>query len=226
MRTEVRLPSVYVVKLSLDHEICKRREVRLTPLIIAMHHDRVSKDVDVLPTWLPRYVLRIDSGAGSFHGSYRSQPVPRLNLPCASISFIFRGSRVSRARRRVVRRAGRVKRIRNGKTLRCLMVVENNLWRPLADGRADRGTFADKVGAVRVWLKDGVGDHDAGTLRTGAEMLNPSKASLLGVAILAAAVTATDEEEQNSPQDSQDSAASNDTTDYGHSLWVCCLGRC
>lgn len=226
MRTEVRLPSVYIVKLSLDHEIRKRRGVRLTPIIIAMHHDRVGKYVDVLSAWLPGYVLRIDSGAGSFHGSYRSQPVPRLNLPCASISFIFRGSGVSRARRRVVRRAGRIKWIRNGKTLRCIMVVENNLRRPLADGGADGGTFADKVGAVRVWLQDWIGDHDAGALRTGAEMLNPSKASLLGVAILAVAVAATDEEEQDASQNSQDSAASNDTTNYGHCLWVCCLGRC
>lgn len=99
MRTEIWLPSVHVVKLSLDHEIRKRRGVRLTPIIIAVHHDRVGKDVDVLSAWLPGYILRIDSGAGSFHGSYRSQPVPRLNLPCASISFVVRDSRVSRARR-------------------------------------------------------------------------------------------------------------------------------
>lgn len=105
-------------------------------------------------------------------------------------------------------------------------MVENNLRRPLADGGADGGTLADKVGAVRVWLEDGIGDHDAGALRTGAEMLNPSKASLLGVAILAAAVAATDEEEQDGSQNSQDSAASNDTTNDGHCLWVCCLGRC
>lgn len=63
MRTEIWLPSVYVVKLSLDHEIRKRRGVRLTPIIIAMHHDRVGKDVDVLSAWLPGYILRIDSGA-------------------------------------------------------------------------------------------------------------------------------------------------------------------
>lgn len=100
--TEIWLSSVYVLELSLDHEIRKRRGVCLTPIISAMHHDGIGKYVDVLSAWLPGHVLRIDSGAGSFHGSYRGQPVPRLNVPRASIPFIVRANGALRARRRMV----------------------------------------------------------------------------------------------------------------------------
>lgn len=79
-------------------------------------------------------------------------------------------------------------------------MVENNLRRPLADRRANGGAFADKIGAVRVWLQNRIRDDGAAALGTGAEMLNLSKSCLLRVAIVAAAVAATNEEKRDSSQ--------------------------
>lgn len=64
----------YIIKISLHHEICKRRALSMTPFIAASHHDRIGKHIYALTATagLPGNVLRVDPGAGSFHSPDRS----------------------------------------------------------------------------------------------------------------------------------------------------------
>lgn len=60
----------YIVKISFQHEIRKSRALSVTPVIVALHHDRIGKHIYALaPAMLSvsGNVLRIESGAGSFH---------------------------------------------------------------------------------------------------------------------------------------------------------------
>lgn len=71
----VRMSTSYIVKVSFQHEIGKSRALSVTPVIVASHHDRIGKHIYALApagfssSW---NVLRIDSGARSFHSPDRS----------------------------------------------------------------------------------------------------------------------------------------------------------
>jgi hypothetical protein len=86
--------------------------------------------------------------------------------------------------------------------------VVRNPRRSLAPNRPNGRSFADKISAIGVWLKNGVRDNiaslEVGT-RTRPKMFD---ICLLGVYTLAVAVAAADIQERDDSQRSQDSAAS------------------
>lgn len=89
-----------------------------------------------------------------------------------------------------------------------------NPGRSLAHNRPNGGSFADKISAIGIWLKNRVRDDTSAVKTrtgTGAEMFD---VCLLRVVILAVAVAATDEKERDNPHRSQDGASSNNASYY------------
>lgn len=101
-RHKIRLPAPHIAKISLDHEIGKGGGVRPAPIIVARHCEGVGKHVNVLTTRHPVKVLRIDSPAGSSHGSDGGQSRPRPDDARTSVPLVLGGDRVAIARWRVV----------------------------------------------------------------------------------------------------------------------------
>lgn len=87
-----------------------------------------------------------------------------------------------------------------------------NPGRSLAHKRPNGGSFADKISAIRIRLKNGVRDDTASVkagTRTRTEMFD---VCLFIVFTLAVAVAAANKQKRDNPQRSQDSAASHNAS--------------